>query len=155
MKRQRPVKSCLPCRKRRVRCDKARAAIHESLVSNTLISVTQTHPVCNRCTKAGTSCGYYSNASEASAGNSHIISPQALPGEDADFSPSPEGGSPAPPPKGTCICLNENSKAASCAPANTKDAIQIGYIGKAKMLANFTSSPEDVQHTWAQRTGRP
>ncbi|KAH8816721.1 fungal-specific transcription factor domain-containing protein [Xylogone sp. PMI_703] len=43
MKRLRPVNSCLPCRKRRVRCDKV-------------------HPACSRCTTARIECSYYQEA---------------------------------------------------------------------------------------------
>jgi hypothetical protein len=72
MKRQRPVNSCLPCRKRRVRCDKARMCAGE--LSGTWVDwLPQVHPACDRCTSARLDCSYDTSAVIASAGNPSAI----------------------------------------------------------------------------------
>jgi hypothetical protein len=64
-KRQRPVTSCLPCRKRRLKCDRVTTSVPQCWCVSDGEALTlplQVHPMCGRCRAGGTECVYDESA---------------------------------------------------------------------------------------------
>lgn len=62
-KRQRPIRSCLSCRTRRVKCDQV--SLSKLNVVHDVADRSKVHPACSNCTKTGRLCRYDYGETEA------------------------------------------------------------------------------------------
>lgn len=137
MKRLRPVNSCLPCRKRCVRCDKVSTVLrHPRFIKLTLRL--KTHPVCKRCAQQLTSCIYDSSATLDNGRPSISSMPPT-----AISSAEPSGS-----------VLVGNSDAGMPAVVNDDQGQKSGPLGWVKLTApvwpHTRSRPSDSGHVYRQ-----